>query len=267
MATHLSISGLSKAFGQKSVLRDVNVEVQPGEFITIVGKSGSGKSTLLRLIAGLEEPTQGRIQINAQVLAGQNQVARVMFQDARLLPWKRVIDNVTLGLKGGQTPGLKALEQVGLLDRAHEWPAILSGGEKQRVALARALVTQPPLLLLDEPLGALDALTRIEMQQLLERLWREQGFTAVLITHDVDEAIALGDRVMLIEDGHIGLDESVDLSRPRHRGSALFGEIKERILNRILGNPARLPLPIPDEVEYPLVDNLAQKALQLQERF
>jgi sulfonate transport system ATP-binding protein len=140
-----------------------------------------------------------------------------MFQEARLLPWKKIIDNVGLGLKGNWRPqALEALEAVGLADRANEWPAALSGGQKQRVALARALIHQPRLLLLDEPLGALDALTRIEMQQLIERLWQQHGFTVLLVTHDVSEAVAIADRVILIEDGEVGLDLHVELpSGPR----------------------------------------------------
>jgi sulfonate transport system ATP-binding protein len=165
-----------------------------------------------------------------------------MFQDARLLPWKRVIDNVGLGLKGDWRRRAEvALSHVGLLDRAKEWPRVLSGGERQRVALARALLTNPSMLLLDEPLGALDALTRIEMQQLIERLWLEEKFTALLITHDVEEAVALADRVVVIEKGKIALDVTVRLQRPRQRGSAEFGQIKEQILERVMGNSLTRP--------------------------
>jgi sulfonate transport system ATP-binding protein len=131
------------------------------------------------------------------------------------------------------------LEHVGLLDRAAEWPSVLSGGERQRVALARALVSEPALLLLDEPLGALDALTRIEMQGLVERLWQEQGFTALLITHDVAEAVVLADRVVLIEQGAIGLDVPIDLPRPRSRGDAAFAALTDTILTRVLGGPGK----------------------------
>ncbi len=140
-----------------------------------------------------------------------------MFQDSRLLPWKRVIDNVGLGLSGDwQAPGAaRRWPPSAWATAPHEWPAALSGGQKQRVALARALIHQPRLLLLDEPLGALDALTRIEMQQLIERLWQQHGFTVLLVTHDVAEAVAVADRVILIEDGRIGLDLAVDLPRPR----------------------------------------------------
>jgi sulfonate transport system ATP-binding protein len=161
-----------------------------------------------------------------------------MFQDSRLLPWKRVLDNVALGLQGGKDKAEQVLQKVGLQERKAEWPAVLSGGQRQRVALARALVHDPELLLLDEPLGALDALTRIEMQQLIETLWRERGFTAVLVTHDVQEAIALADRVVLIEDGRITLDERIALPRPRARGSAAFAHLEEHILARVLKHPA-----------------------------
>lgn len=161
-----------------------------------------------------------------------------MFQDARLLPWKRVIDNVALGLPQDQRgAAATVLEQVGLGDRAGDWPARLSGGQRQRVALARALVHQPNLLLLDEPLGALDALTRIEMHALIEDLWLRNGFTALLVTHDVQEAVALADRVVLIEDGVIALDERIDLPRPRSRGDAAFAALEKRILDRVLQRP------------------------------
>jgi sulfonate transport system ATP-binding protein len=157
----------------------------------------------------------------------------VMFQDARLLPWKDVADNVALGLPRG-VDVLPVLQQVGLQDRAREWPSVLSGGQRQRVALARALVHDPQLMLLDEPLGALDALTRIEMQQMIERLWQARGFTALLVTHDVQEAVALADRVVLIEDGAIAMDWRVDLPRPRLRGNPRFAELEEKILARVL---------------------------------
>jgi sulfonate transport system ATP-binding protein len=236
MGIQLHTQHLTKAFGTQSVLRGIDLTIQPGEFISIVGKSGSGKSTLLRLIAGLETPDSGSIRIDNQPLKGHNAHVRVMFQDARLLPWRRVIDNVALGLpKEGKDRAADVLKLVGLAHKVNAWPSVLSGGERQRVALARALVTHPPLLLLDEPLGALDALTRIEMQQLLETIWQRENFSALLITHDVDEAVALGDRVLLIEDGYFGLDVPVDLPRSRDRGSAQFAALKGHILNRVLG--------------------------------
>lgn len=159
----------------------------------------------------------------------------MMFQDARLLPWKTVIDNVGLGLKGHwRNAARDALAAVGLENRAQEWPAALSGGQKQRVALARALIHRPGLLLLDEPLGALDALTRLEMQELIVSLWQEHGFTVLLVTHDVSEAVAMADRVLLIEGGKIGLDLTVDIARPRRIGSARLAELEAEVLNRVM---------------------------------
>ncbi|HEX2010441.1 MAG TPA: ATP-binding cassette domain-containing protein, partial [Roseateles sp.] len=160
----------------------------------------------------------------------------------RLLPWARVLDNVALGLRGAgaRERAAEALAQVGLAERGGDWPAKLSGGQRQRVALARALVHAPRLLLLDEPLGALDALTRIEMQALIERLWRRHGFTAVLVTHDVAEAVALADRVLLIEDGGVALDWRVRLPRPRVHGPE-FAALEQRLLERVLQKPDRAP--------------------------
>ncbi|MEP7099150.1 MAG: ATP-binding cassette domain-containing protein [Burkholderiales bacterium] len=225
--------GVSKSYGARQVLADVDLFIAPGEFVALVGRSGCGKSTLLRLLAGLEAADAGQVAIDRAE-------TRIMFQDARLLPWKRVLDNVALGLsaKDAKQRALDALAQVGLKDRADEWPAVLSGGQRQRVALARALVHTPRLLLLDEPLGALDALTRIEMQRLIEGLWQRHGFTAVLVTHDVGEAVALADRVLLIEDHRIALDQRVSLPRPRSRGQAAFARHEERLLDRVLQQPS-----------------------------
>jgi sulfonate transport system ATP-binding protein len=257
----VSVRGVSKGFAGRQVLDDIDLNLAAGEFVAIVGRSGCGKSTLLRLLAGLETPDAGQISIegdpdvlaasslrskNSQTPARRSDV-RIMFQDARLLPWKRVLDNVALGLTGREVKprALEALAQVGLADRADDWPAVLSGGQRQRVALARALVHAPRLLLLDEPLGALDALTRIEMHRLIERLWVRHGFTALLVTHDVSEAVALADRVVLIEAHRVGLDERVMVPRPRARG-AEFAQIEERVLQRVLGQPdaSREPQPL-----------------------
>jgi sulfonate transport system ATP-binding protein len=235
----LVLQGLSKRFGEREVLRNTQLRVEPGQFIAIVGRSGCGKSTLLRLVAGLETATAGSITVNDKLLNGLSEDTRIMFQDARLLPWTRVVDNVALGLpKERRGDALKVLAQVGLADRANDWPARLSGGQRQRVSLARALVHNPRLLLLDEPLGALDALTRIEMHRLIEDLWRASGFTALLVTHDVQEAVALADRVILIEDGRIALDEVIHLPRPRSQGDAAFAALEKRILDRVLQKPA-----------------------------
>lgn len=236
-----SVQGLWKSYAGRPVLKAVELQIEPGEFVAVVGRSGCGKSTLLRLVAGLEKPDEGRIAFGLEDETTRVPEIRIMFQDSRLLPWKRVVDNVALGLSNGLEKAHQALRNVGLQERAKEWPAVLSGGQRQRVALARALVHDPELLLLDEPLGALDALTRIEMQQLIESLWQERGFTAVLVTHDVQEAIALADRVILIEDGKITLDERIALPRPRARGTGAFAQLEEYILARVLKYPATRP--------------------------
>ncbi|MBD2437736.1 ATP-binding cassette domain-containing protein [Nostoc sp. FACHB-110] len=233
--TQLSILDLTKAFGKKTVLNSINLEVSPGEFVAIVGRSGCGKSTLLRLVSGLEKASAGGILLDGEPLRKLSSSVRVMFQDPRLLEWKRVIQNVGLGLQNNWREKAQwALEQVGLQDRSDEWPSVLSGGQRQRVSLARALVSQPRLLLLDEPLGALDALTRIDMQKLIEKLWQEQQFTAFLVTHDVEEAVALADRVIVIDDGRIALDLPVNLPRPRDRSNEAFVSIRETILDQVM---------------------------------
>ena len=237
----IQVRGLAKAYGERQVLNGVHLHIQPGQFVALVGRSGCGKSTLLRHVAALEQADAGEIALDGAPLQGRLRPdVRIMFQDARLLPWKPVLANVALGLEGRDAPerALAALAEVGLADRAHDWPAVLSGGQRQRVALARALVHRPRLLLLDEPLGALDALTRIEMQQLIARLQAEHGFTALLVTHDVSEAVALADRVLLIEQQHIALDEAVHLPRPRSRGDAGFAALEDRVLQRVLQPPA-----------------------------
>ncbi len=192
---------------------------------------------MLRLIAGLETIDAGTIDFSEQARAED---VRVMFQEPRLLPWARVLSNVEVGLgrdratSDAQARAGHALSEVGLDDKRGQWPAVLSGGQKQRVALARALVSNPRVLAFDEPLGALDALTRISMQRLLERVWRDQAFTAILVTHDVSEAVALADRVLVIEDGRIAHDVQVDIPRPRRRGSADLAALEGSILSNLL---------------------------------
>jgi sulfonate transport system ATP-binding protein len=227
----LALHGVTKSYGGRTVLNGIDLTLAAGEFVAIVGRSGCGKSTLLRAIAQLETLDRGRIVYGD---AKARPDIRIMFQEARLLPWKSVLDNVALGLGKASKAAANALATVGLSERALDWPTVLSGGQRQRVALARALVHEPQLLLLDEPLGALDALTRIEMQNLIETLWQKRGFTAVLVTHDVQEAVALADRVLLIEDGEIALDVRVDVARPRRRGSLACAEIEQAILARVL---------------------------------
>ncbi len=237
----LQLRGIGKHYGARQVLHSIDLDIAPGEFVAIVGRSGCGKSTLLRLLAQLEQPDAGHLQAeDGQALATLRNHIRIMFQDARLLPWKTVLGNIALGLTGpdAKDRARTALASVGLADRANDWPAVLSGGQRQRVALARALVHAPRLLLLDEPLGALDALTRIEMHRLIESLWQRHGFTALLVTHDVAEAVAVADRVLLIEDGGVALDRHIQLPRPRVHGSPAFARYEGDILGRVLQRPA-----------------------------
>src|SRR5690242_1397239 len=233
----LTIRGLRKSFGDNEVLRGIDLHIPAGQSVAIVGRSGCGKSTLLRLIAGLETATSGTISLGEDA---RPEDIRVMFQEPRLLPWARVLSNVEVGLgrdrksADAQSRAEQALAEVGLAEKRAQWPAALSGGQKQRVALARALVARPRVLAFDEPLGALDALTRLTMQQLLERVWRDQGFTAILVTHDVAEAVALADRVLVLEEGRIAHDIDVDITRPRQRGSAQLAGLEGSILRGLL---------------------------------
>jgi sulfonate transport system ATP-binding protein len=212
----IDLHAVSKVFGHRVVLDRLNLSFRPGQFVAVVGRSGGGKTTLLRLIAGLEQPDHGTVAIDGKVAFEPRASARLMFQDARLLPWQSVLANV--GIARGPSwreRALAVLKEVGLADRAGDWPRVLSGGQRQRVALARALVSDPKILLLDEPFSALDALTRAEMHRLLETLWLEHRFTVVLITHDVQEAVALADRVIVLRDGAVACDVPVPLARPR----------------------------------------------------
>lgn len=238
----LHVKRLSKQFGTRLVLNHLDLHVDAGEFVAIIGKSGCGKSTLLRLIAGLETANHGTIRFGTPPRERQAHDVRVMYQEPRLLPWARIDDNVAIGLGDGFTTAegpieaKAALQAVGLNDRVADWPRVLSGGQKQRVALARALVSKPAVLALDEPLGALDALTRIEMQSLLENVWLQEGFTALMVTHDVSEAVALADRVILLEDGQVTLDRRIHLQRPRQRGQVEFAALEAEILARVFGH-------------------------------
>jgi sulfonate transport system ATP-binding protein len=231
----VTLSELTKTYGARVVLDAVNLAIEPGQFVTVVGRSGGGKTTLLRLVAGLERPTSGALSVDGAAAIGVQKTARLVFQDARLLPWQRVIANV--GIARGphwREESLRALQAVGLADRAHDWPNVLSGGQRQRVALARALVSKPKLLLLDEPFAALDALTRAEMHRLLSQLWEEHGFTVVLITHDIGEAVALADRVLALREGRIAGDLAIDLPRSRRSGTeGQVARLKERILAEV----------------------------------
>ncbi|MER6223269.1 ABC transporter ATP-binding protein [Streptomyces sp. 900105755] len=205
------LRGLTRSFGDRTVLDGIDLDVPAGQFTALLGHSGSGKSTLLRAVAGLDHGVAGSGELSAP------ERVSVVFQDSRLLPWRRVLDNVVLGLDGKDAldRGRAALEEVGLGGRERAWPGELSGGEAQRAALARSLVREPELLLADEPFGALDALTRIRMHHLLRELWKRHRPSVLLVTHDVDEAIVLADRVLVLDRGRIGLDLTVDHDRPR----------------------------------------------------
>jgi sulfonate transport system ATP-binding protein len=222
----VQVSRLSRRFGDRTILSDLDLHILSGEFVALLGRSGSGKSTLLRAIAGLDHDTvgSGDLDITGQV--------SVVFQDARLLPWLRVLDNVVLGLRGAvaRESGLAALAEVGLAGRERAWPSQLSGGEQQRAALARSLAWDPDLLLADEPFGALDALTRIKMHDLLRELCKRHRPAVLLVTHDVDEAVLLADRVLVLQDGKIGLDLTIDLPNRHSYRDSRFAQYREVLL-------------------------------------
>jgi sulfonate transport system ATP-binding protein len=220
------VRGFTRRFGDVTVLRDLDLDIAPGEFVALLGRSGSGKTTLLRTLAGLDAAPVEQVSTPG--------ARAVVFQEPRLLPWKRVWRNVTLGLKGGRSrlQATAALEEVGLGHRVDAWPATLSGGEAQRAALARALVREPQLLLLDEPFAALDALTRLRMHQLVLSLWRAHRPAVLLVTHDVDEAISLADRILVLADGQLAVEEKVTLARPRETGPE-FQALRRRLLGHL----------------------------------
>ncbi|MET8868629.1 ABC transporter ATP-binding protein [Nonomuraea sp. NPDC004580] len=196
----IRVERLTRVYGARKVLDGLDLELAPGEFTALLGRSGSGKSTLLRALAGLDGDVAGggAVQVPDEV--------SVVFQDARLLPWQRVLPNVVLGLTGAEERGRQSLAEVGLAGRERAWPNELSGGEQQRVALARSLVREPRLLLADEPFGALDALTRLKMHRLLRRLFEQHRPAVLLVTHDVDEAVALADRILVLDSGRIATE-------------------------------------------------------------
>ena len=226
------LAGVSKSYQDTPVLDDLSLDVPAGGFVSLIGASGTGKSTLLRLVAGLEPSTAGSVELSGP--PGRAPMVRTMFQEDRLLPWRRVEGNVRLGLPRRSAGVSELIGAVGLAGRERSWPADLSGGQRQRVALARALVHQPDLLLLDEPFGALDALTRVRMQLLLEALWRDRPCTVLLVTHDVDEALALSDRVLVLGQGRITRDLEVHLPRPRHRGDPQLAAWREELIDELL---------------------------------
>ncbi|MER7557234.1 ABC transporter ATP-binding protein [Nocardioides sp. NPDC126508] len=236
MATHageslkepaVRVEGLHRSFSEAGgVLNGLDLTIDSGEFVALIGRSGSGKSTLLRALAGLDRSVAGSGVVDVP------ERVSVVFQDSRLLPWRRVLDNVILGLTGSdaRARGLEALSEVGLEGRDKAWPHELSGGEQQRAALARSLVRDPQLLLADEPFGALDALTRIKMHKLLKKLYAAHNPAILLVTHDVDEAIALADRVIVLVDGVVGSDIRIDLGSKRSPGDPRFASLRAQLL-------------------------------------
>lgn len=222
----VEVRGLSRRFGKTLALDHVDLSIRPGEFVALLGRSGSGKSTLLRTLAGLDTPSTGTVRVPQERM--------VVFQEPRLLPWKTALANVALGLRGRATQhATAALAEVGLEHRLHAYPATLSGGEAQRTALARALVRDPKFLLLDEPFAALDALTRMRMHGLIESLWTRHGLAVLLITHDVEEAILLADRALVIDKGRLVASIVIDLPRPRDLGQPGFIQLRRQLLNAI----------------------------------
>ncbi len=242
---HIEVRGVSHWFkvptGVLQVLDGIDLAVKPGEFVALLGPSGCGKSTLLRLVAGLEPATTGRITQDGDTIARPDPSRIVVFQDPTLFPWRTVYDNVALGLQARGLLGTQrarvddALRLVGLSDFAQAFPHQLSGGMAQRVALARALVNDPRLLVLDEPLGKLDSLTRIAMQSELVNLWQRAGFSALLVTHDVEEALFLANRVIVLSDrpARIAAQIEVDLPYPRHRGDPRLAALRHEALRHL----------------------------------
>lgn len=223
-ANAVTVRGLSRHFGERAVIRDLDLDIAAGEFVALVGASGCGKSTLLRVLADLDHEISGDVTVPVR--------RAVAFQAPRLMPWKPVWRNVTLGLPGGENRARAdaALAEVGLSHRAEVWPKVLSGGEAQRASLARALVREPDLLLLDEPFGALDALTRIKAQALVGELWQRHRCAVLLVTHDVEEALLLADRVLVMKDGVIAHEVAVDLPRPRRVDDPVLPGLRRELL-------------------------------------
>ncbi|MFE0170808.1 ABC transporter ATP-binding protein [Streptomyces sp. NPDC059002] len=224
MSTAVHVAGLRRVFGERAVLDGLDLTIGRGEFVALLGASGSGKTTLLRILGALDRADGG------DVLVPESRT--IVFQEPRLVPSKRVLANVTVALPRGRAErGRGALAEVGLEGHADAWPATLSGGEAQRVALARALVREPELLLLDEPFAALDALTRLRMQDLVGELCRVHRPAVLLVTHDVEEAVRLADRVCVLRDGRLVTDETVTADRPRDPGDPAFAALRRRLLN------------------------------------
>ncbi|MEE1770743.1 ABC transporter ATP-binding protein [Streptomyces sp. JV185] len=233
---------LRRVFGDRAVLDGLRLDIARGEFVALLGASGSGKTTLLRILGALDAADAGEVLVP--------QARTVVFQEPRLVPSKKVLANVTVALPRGRSGhGLRALAEVGLERHADAWPATLSGGEAQRVALARALVREPELLLLDEPFAALDALTRLRMQALVGELCRKHRPAVLLVTHDVDEAVRLADRVAVLRDGRLITDEPVTVGRPRDPGDPAFGALRRRLLDDLGVETTPHPAMSPERTE------------------
>jgi sulfonate transport system ATP-binding protein len=239
-AEHLVLQHVSKRFAAKGTdvlaLQDISLTIRPGEFVSIVGASGCGKSTLLRIIAGLETASGGIVELDGKELSRPGCDRGLIFQEHRLLPWLTVWDNIAFALRSANTPEVREsihahIKLVGLTGFEKAYPHQLSGGMAQRTAIARALVKRPQVMLLDEPFGALDALTRIQLQQEILRIWQTERTTMILVTHDIDEAIYLGDRVLIMSNrpGTVKKTIHVDLPRPRQRGDLAFVRIRKAI--------------------------------------
>jgi len=232
-ACAVSLRNIGKSFGRRQVLQHIDLDITQGEFVSLIGPSGAGKSTLLRLIAGLEDCSSGRMRLNSPAPERPAQI-RVMFQEDRLLPWQTVLDNITLGAREQRPAALELLRAVGLQGHENDFPSTLSGGQKQRAALARALLHRPDILLLDEPFGALDAITRVSMQLLLFDMLRDHPCTVVLVTHDVEEAVVLSNRILVLRDGGIARDLVLEGAIPRDRGQADLATLKAGLINELL---------------------------------
>ncbi|WP_039800409.1 ABC transporter ATP-binding protein [Nocardia araoensis] len=229
----VQIRGLTRGFGERTVLDGITLTIPAGQFVALLGRSGSGKSTLLRALAGLDYDVAGSGTLRVPAKTS------VVFQDSRLLPWQRVLANVLYGQpRSRKAAAVRVLTEVGLAGRERAWPNQLSGGEQQRVSLARSLVGEPDLLLADEPFGALDALTRIKMHELLRQLIRRRRPTVLLVTHDVDEAIALADRVLVLDEGRITVDVPVDLPAERDPSLPEFQRVRRALLASLGVAPA-----------------------------